>query len=272
MKKIFALSLIILTLLASVASAEVLVGRHNMLNFTEEELVKLMNESLSREFYVGIDVTKIALKYYDSLVMLQMALDKGEIEVMTLPLCVGQFVLNSNKDYIIKGIDWWFISSACTFNCAFLEENKNLQERFNAAIRDMKNKGVLALIEEKYINELNPNYILPVEFEKFDGAETITVAVTGDMPPIDYIAPDGTPAGYNTAVLSEIGKRLRVNIKTVNVDTGARAAALKSGRVDVVFWFQSNMDSNIPAIDVPEGVILSEPYYDWNEQYFIGKK
>ena len=116
----------------------------------------------------------------------------------------------------------------------------------------MKNKGVLALIEEKYINELNPNYILPVEFEKFDGAETITIAVTGDMPPIDYIAPDGTPAGYNTAVLSEIGKRLRVNIKTVNVDTGARAAALKSGRVDVVFWFQSNMDSNIPAIDVPE--------------------
>lgn len=136
----------------------------------------------------------------------------------------------------------------------------------------MKNNGALAAIENKYINEFDINNIATVEFENFDGAETITVAVTGDMPPIDYIAADGTPAGYNTALLAEIGKRLHVNIKLVNVDTGARVSALTSGRADVVFWFQSNMDSSIPAIDVPSGVILSEPYYQWNEQYFIGKK
>ncbi len=180
--------------------------------------------------------------------------------------------MNNNKEYVIKGLDWWFISSACTFNCAFLEKNKDLQKRFNEAITGMKNNGALAVIENKYVNELDINNIAPVEFENFDGAETITVAVTGDMPPIDYVAADGTPAGYNTALLAEIGKRLHVNIKLVNVDTGARVSALTSGRADVVFWFQSNMDSSIPAIDVPSGIILSEPYYQWNEQYFIGKK
>ena len=272
MKKFLALSLLVLTFFASTASAEVVVGRHSMLNFTEAELVKLMQESINRDFYVGLDVTSISLKYYDSLVLLQLALDKGEIGVMTLPMCVGQFVLHSNPNYTIKGLDWWFLSSACTFNCAFLESNKELQGRFNEAIKDMKDKGVLVLLEEKYINNLDVNNIAPIEIPKFDDAPTITVAVTGDMPPIDYIAPDGTPAGYNTAVLSEIGKRLHVNIKLENIDTGARAAALQSGRVDVVFWFQSNLDSNIPAIDVPEGIILSEPYYKWNEQYFIGKK
>ncbi len=128
------------------------------------------------------------------------------------------------------------------------------------------------MLEEKYINNLDVNNIVPIEIPKFDDAPTITVAITGDMPPIDYVAPNGTPAGYNTAVLSEIAKRLHVNIKLENIDTGARAAALQSGRVDVVFWFQSNLDSNVPAIDVPEGIILSEPYYKWNEQYFIGKK
>jgi len=85
MKKIFALSLVILTLLTAAASAEVMVGRHSMLNFTEKELVSLMQESLHREFYVGVDVASIAVKYYDSLVMLQMALDKGDIELITLP-------------------------------------------------------------------------------------------------------------------------------------------------------------------------------------------
>ena len=272
MKKIFALSLIILAFVCTAASAEVVVGRHSMLNFTEEELVKLMQESIHNEFYVGLDVTSISLKYYDSLVNMQLALDRGEIGVMTLPLCVGQFVLNTSKRYVIKGIDWWFMSSACTFNCAFLEKNSALRDKFNEALRDMKNKGVLGMIEHKYVDEMNIDTLKPVEFEKFDGAETITVAVTGDMPPIDYIATDGTPAGYNTAVLSEIGKRLKVNIKTVNIETGARVSALSSGRVDVVFWFQSNLDNNMPTIDVPAGIILSEPYYRWNEQYFIGKK
>jgi len=181
-------------------------------------------------------------------------------------------MLNTNPNYTIKGIDWWFISSACTFNCAFLENNKSLQERFKKAVLEMKSKGTLALLEDKYIDELDANNIPKIEFEKFDGAETIKVAVTGDMPPIDYVTPDGAAAGYNTAVLSEIGKILKVNIELINVDTASRAAALKSGRADVVFWFQSNLDSNIPAIDVPEGIILSEPYYKWNEQYFIGKK
>ena len=92
------------------------------------------------------------------------------------------------------------------------------------------------------------------------------------MPPIDYIAPDGTPAGYNTAILSEIGRRLKVNIKTLNVETVARASALKSKRADVVFWFQSSIDPSYPNLDVPDGIILSEPYYKWNEQYFIGRK
>lgn len=112
MKKIFALSLIVLTVLASTASAEVIVGRHSMLNVTEKDLVALMQESLHREFYVGLDVNSIAIKYYDSLSTMQMALDRGDIELMTLPMCVGQFVLNNNKEYVIKGLDWWFISSA----------------------------------------------------------------------------------------------------------------------------------------------------------------
>lgn len=271
MRKIFALSLIFLAFFAVSASAEVIVGRHSMLNFTEEQMLQSMKDGLGERFYVGFDMDSIALKYYDSLALMQLALDRGEINVMSVPFPVGQFVLNSNSDYVLKGLDWWFTSSACTFNCAFLEKNSALSERFNEALRDMKNNGVLAILENKYVSDADADDIAPVEFEKFDGAETITVAVTGDMPPIDYVAADGTPAGYNTALLSEIGKRLHVNIKIIDVETGARVSALTSGRADVVFWFQSSIDNKFNA-DVPQGVILSEPYYKWNEQYFIGKK
>ena len=59
-----------------------------------------------------------------------------------------------------------------------------------------------------------------------------------DLPPIDYVAADGKAAGFNTALLAEIAKRLKINIKTVYVNTASRTASLSSGRSDVVFWYQ----------------------------------
>ena len=110
-----------------------------------------------------------------------------------------------------------------------------------------------------------------VKFEKFENAGSVKVAVTGDMPPIDYIAADGTPAGFNTAVLAEIAKRMKVNIELLNIDSGARAAALASKRADVVFWFRTDTGVDVQA-DVPEDIALSEAYYSWNENLHIKKK
>ena len=60
-----------------------------------------------------------------------MALNKGEVGVVTVPLCVGQYMLHANKDYVLKGLDWWFVSSANSFNFAFLDDRTDLQKRFN---------------------------------------------------------------------------------------------------------------------------------------------
>ena len=270
MKK-FLFAVILIFIFASSSHAEI-IGRHTTLNATEQELAAIIRENLIQESYVGVDISDLELKFYESLTLMQLALNRGEVDAIAVPLCVGQYMLHNNKNYELKGVDWWLSNSAYTFNCAFLEKNKTLRDKFNFAISQMKKSGTLAILENKYINNLNQNNLKPIEFTNFDGAEIIKVAVTGDMPPIDYIAPDGTPAGFNTALLSEIGKILKVNIKTLNIDTSARAVALESGRADAVFWFQSNIDTDYPVIDVPDGLIISEPYYRWNEQYFIGKK
>ena len=52
---------------------------------------------------------------------------------------------------------------------------------------------------------------------------------------MDYVAANGTPAGFNTAVLAEIGKRLERNIELVQVNSVGRALALAQGNVDVAF-------------------------------------
>ena len=86
--------------------------------------------------------------------------------------------------------------------------------------------------------------------------------MTGDLPPLDYVSADNKPAGFNTAVLSEIGNRILKNIELINIDSGSRAAALASKQVDVVFWAIVPVSEIIPSdSDKPNGVILTEPYF-----------
>ena len=86
--------------------------------------------------------------------------------------------------------------------------------------------------------------------------------MTGDLPPLDFVDTEGKPEGFNTAVLAEIGTRMLKNIELVKIDSGARAAALTSGQVDVVFWAIVPVSGIIPTdSDKPNGVILTDPHF-----------
>ena len=127
------------------------------------------------------------------------------------------------------------------FAFLMMEENAALRDEFNAAIADMKADGTLErLVKEQIDDAIDGGEFAPIEMPKIDGADTVKVAVTGALPPMDYVAADGTPAGFNTAVLAEIGNRIGKNIELVVVDSLGRAAALASGTVDAVFWTRTS--------------------------------
>ena len=148
-------------------------------------------------------------------------------------------------------------------------KNEALRDKFNDALAAMKADGTLEAMKERYL-KTDGNTESAV-FEKFAGADTIRIAVTGDLPPIDYVASDGKAAGFNTALVAEIAKRLKVNVRLVYTNTGARAVSLISGRSDVVFWYQVTEGAELQH-DVPAGVILSEPYYNWDTFIHISQK
>ncbi len=278
LRKLFAVLLVVVLSWGSIASADVM-GELMMYDkdFVDEQLTEILRGGLQvlPLYVVGVDMSKTEMKYYDSLSVMLLALEKGEIDYLGLPRDVGRYVLENNTDLALKGLCWNTVQIADSLNFAFLETNAELVKRFNEAIAAMTKDGTLAILEKGYVNNYGLNERPAVKLEKFDDAETITVALTGDMPPIDYVDAGGDPAGYNVAVLAEIGRRLHVNIKTIQVETGARLAALTSGRADAVFWFRENLGAGkhqyLP-LERPEGVIISDPYYAWNEYYAIGKK
>ena len=53
---------------------------------------------------------------------------------------------------------------------------------------------------------------------------------------MDYVAEGGTPAGFSTAVLAEIGRRMHRNIQLVVSTNLSRSLELANGNADVAFW------------------------------------
>ena len=272
MKKFLCAFLLVAILAGSAFAGSINVGLLTQLNMTQSEFQTYMDAALSSGLWTMFttdDRDPAIFVFYDSMIAMQMALNKGEVDEIDLPEAVGEYMLNTNPEYSIAAIA---ISKPVYFAFGFRKDDgAALRDKFNEALKAMKEDKTLAYLQMNYV--ANPGASTPeaVEFTKFDGAETVKVAVTGDLPPIDYVAADGTAAGFNTAILAELGKRLKVNVELVQVEAGARAAALSSKRADVVFWFQVRAGEDTQP-DVPDGVILSDSYYDWTKYLHIRKK
>ena len=218
--------------------------------------------------------------FYDSLLAMQMALRASQIDEIVLPEPVVMYLMANNpKEYEIQ---FSLNMMPSTISFGFKAGNTALKKDFDEAIKAMKKDGTLMTLQEKFITNVGAGDPEEVKFTEFKGSKPIKVAVTGDLPPIDYIAADGRATGYNTAILAEIGKRLKRNIRVISVDAGGRSAALASERADVVFWYRNTEGIKTPKklgknlkgvmVDSPvNGVILSEPYYEWDTDLVVGR-
>ena len=186
------------------------------------------------------------IRYYDSLNSMLMGLQAGEVNVIKVPYYTAKYLCSVNDNLInlieyhpekaTEITDYALIRISEGYSFMTKEENTALRDAFDAQITAMKEDGTLQKLIDEYIIKVSEGgEPVAIAFEKFEGTP-IKVAVTGSLPPMDYVAADGSFAGFNTAVLSEIGKRLQKNIELVQVDSVGRALALAEGTVDVVFW------------------------------------
>ncbi len=281
MKKRFSLALALLlalTALAMPAAANEKIskfGMLTMLNLDEEEMTRCVSsneQALYRLVSGGADgwaggesleepSVSFRIVYYDSLDAMLMALNAGEIIGLETYGATARYLILNHPDLLFIGEQNGgksmnaFVNTVCgsllsnDFAFMFLKDSTALRDAVNETIAAMKEDGTLDALIQTYIEGVaagdEPERIaLP----RTEGAETLRVAVTGSLPPLDYVAPDGTPAGFNTAMLAEIGRRMGKNVELVQVDSIGRAAALASGVVDAVFWTRTNHYANLFSI------------------------
>ena len=229
------------------------MGMLSMANMDQDEMTKRANETnkvLNKDYTLHIT-------YYNSLSEMQMALASGKINNMKLGLSCGEYI--SAKDTSMKVYNSQDVSESYDYSMMLLKEDKQLCDDISAALEELSADGTLDRLTMEYIDNCKSGEEpKTVELPVFEGAETYTVAVTGDLPPMDFVASDGEPAGFNMALLAAISEKMQVNFETVSIESGARAISLSSGDSDIVFWAISNDED---GADIPEGAIVTAPYF-----------
>ena len=240
------------------ATSEFKIGMLRHMNADEGNFNDLLKE-ISKTF--DFKMSAYDPIFFNSLKEMQSGLDSGMINSFITYKNVANYIVAQNPSFeIVDSENFDFTEIFCF---ALRESDKDLFRMVDKAVVEMDDDGTLKELVKNYITDVkDEKNVSAVEIQNIAGASTIKVAVTGDLPPIDLIDEEGKATGFNTAILAEISKRIGRNIELVHINSGERAAALTSGRVDIVFWAILPVVEIIsPDSDKPENVEVTTPYY-----------
>ncbi len=256
---------------ANKSGGKIQLGMITHLNASEQK----MNDILAKiEESEKVPLIKHTVKFYDSLNLMQMGIESGSIDEISVYKSVANYIVANNNKYEALNQKEHTTIFNDNFCFAVRKDDTALKADLDKAIEEMKADGSLDKLVKEYVTDVDAS-INPtaVELPMTEGADTIKVGVTGDLPPLDYVNADGKAAGFNTALLAEVAKRSGKNIEIVDIESGARAAALSSGQIDVIFWaIVPNGDKMPKDIDTPENVELSAPYFSDSVEHLQIKK
>ena len=231
------------------------IGRLSKLNITEDQLNDVLKD---------IMVNSICNRYvfYDTMTDMLMALNRGDIVVLETDQNTVRYIASRNENIVDRPP---YMNPNMLVFCMLLRaDDAELRDQISACITEMTEDGTIETLKQSYIENViageEPDAIQP---ENYPDARTINVAVTGDRPPMDYVSAGGEAIGFNTAMITEIAKRLNMNVKLVNVSTQARGMALATGVCDIVFWMEVGDFENWEGAnleDQPENTVVTAPY------------
>ena len=203
----------------------------------------------------------IAIEYvnYNNLSSALMDLESGKIDSIGHDVCTAKYIAaRNNKIAVVEQPD-----KIINYSMMTMDSNKEVYDILNNAIKDMKADGTLDSLIENELKAYIENDPEPKDLPHFEGAQTIKIGVTGDLPPMDFVAANGKAAGFNIALLTEIANRAKVNFELVQIDAGARAMALSSGKIDAAFWtkYITCDICNSAGAEKIDGNLITESYF-----------
>lgn len=189
---------------------------------------------------------------YNNLSSALLALDAGEIQYFGTNTATANYIVANNDKYMTFSPGGVIMQTE--FSMLTMEEDEEVYNILNNSIIALKENGTLQELINSYIEAPDGNFDDAVVIPSFEGADTIRIAITGDIPPMDYTTADGKPAGFNVALLAAIAEYAKINIEPVLMESGARSTALASDKVDAIFWVCATLCKEHPEVRIKESI------------------
>lgn len=200
-------------------------------------------------------------KQYNNLTAMVMDLNAGNVEYLLVPSSVAHY-LKAQDDSLTIAPGGAGVPTE--IRMAVREEDTELHQLLQDGIQSLTDDGSLDTLVETYITNISTNSHPPATAQ--NEGDTFVVGVTGDLPPLDYVAADGTPAGFNVALMDAVAEKQNVNFTFIQVEADARLSALSSGRIDVIFWY-----GNVQGYESErDDILLTDKYYT-DGVYYVTK-
>lgn len=198
---------------------------------------------------------------YNNISAALLALDSNEIQFFGTNKATADYIVANNDG--LTSLAPTGVVMQTEFSMLTMEDDEKTYDALNDSIVAFKEDGTLDKLIESYIEAPDGNFGAEIKFPTFENADTIRIAVTGDIPPLDYAADDGNAAGFNVALLAAISEHTGINIEVVPMESASRFTALSSGKVDAIFWVCSTICKDHPDVRINEAVDntkTTEPY------------
>lgn len=189
---------------------------------------------------------------YGSVSALVVGLATGKLDCVYLPECAVKYLIRIKKEFDSIPDAW-----SQYYQMVLPLKSLEMRDKINLVLRDMRQDRTLENLITEHIR-LATDLPKPVKMPILQDAPVLKVGITGALPPMDYMTAGGEPAGFNVALLGEIGKRLNLNIELVPVEINAWPMAMKSGKIDVMFWLSNY---NEPLKDSEDLLFSKEFFY-----------
>lgn len=208
------------------------------------------------------------VQYFNRFSDCVLALKSGKADAVLSPAFIADYYMKRNSD--LKTVAKELVKVNVVMGVR--SEDVQLKDDLDKAIATLQENGFLKKLEDEQVTNLPVgNEPIAKSVPEIPGAKKIYVAVCGDYVPLDYIAANGRPAGYNVSLMNEIGRLLNINFEFVSIETQARFAALSSKKIDLIFC---NIEGNTPGLQAlkDKSWIATKPYFTSEVGGFLVKK
>jgi ABC-type amino acid transport substrate-binding protein len=246
--------------LANILNGKVVAGVYRVQN---EADIKNRFSQVYKKYIPDFTIKEFV--FYDNIADGLLMLNSGKVDALETMSYISRYLAQRNSNLTVLKDDKW----KSTIHMLFSQNNNAQYDKVNSVLKAMKEDGTVDKLIDKWITNL-PAGEEPAggEMAPIAGAETIKVGVSGDAPPLDYFASNGTPGGFNVAILNEIGKRAQVNIELISVTSSGRFAALQSGKIDAFLWHNANAEIITPTVITTRSISIGNQTYLLSDSYY----